>query len=269
MTLHMTCDQLESLLPQLVDDETSASAMTPAVRAHLDGCAECAALLDDLQRIRSAAASLPVLTPSRDLWSGIAARIEAPVVPLLEGMPMHRPRRTVSWRSVGIAASVLLLANVAVGYEFVRRGRIAATQARDAVDSAPLISRAVGTPDSSLGAFDALATETSPTFAGAPTVSFAAIQQEPQPRQREQAKVVYDREISRLRAILDSGRHKIDPATLSQLDRNLKLIDSAIVQCQEALQRDAASPFLIESLNNAYQTKVKLLRIAAAAASRG
>ena len=88
-------------------------------------------------------------------------------------------------------------------------------------------------------------------------------------RRREAAKVVYDREIGRLRAIVDSGRHKLDPATVAILDRNLRVIDLAIEQCNEALARDSSSTFLIESLNNAYQTKVKLLRIAAAAASRG
>ena len=39
-------------------------------------------------------------------------------------------------------------------------------------------------------------------------------------------------------------------------------------QVNAALQRDSSSTFLIESLNNVYQTKVKLLRMAAAAASR-
>jgi hypothetical protein len=93
-------------------------------------------------------------------------------------------------------------------------------------------------------------------------------QPQPQPRRREAAKAVYDREINRLRAIVDSGRHKLDPATVALLDRNLRIIDTAIEQCNTALQRDSSSTFLIESLNNAYQTKVKLLRIAAAAASR-
>jgi hypothetical protein len=89
-----------------------------------------------------------------------------------------------------------------------------------------------------------------------------------QPRRREAAKVVYDREIGRLRAIVDSGRARLDPATVALLDRNLRIIDTAIAQCTRALRSDSTSTFLIESLNNVYQTKVKLLRLAAAAASR-
>jgi hypothetical protein len=80
-------------------------------------------------------------------------------------------------------------------------------------------------------------------------------------------KVNYDREIVRLRAIVDSGRTRLDPATVALLERNLRIIDSAIVQCQNALARDPASNFLIESLNHAYESKVKLLHIAAVAST--
>src|SRR5262249_8529598 len=86
-------------------------------------------------------------------------------------------------------------------------------------------------------------------------------QPQQQPRRREAAKTVYDREITRLRAIVDSGRNKLDPATSALLDRNLRIIDTAIEQCNQALLRDSTSTFLIESLNNVYQTKVKLLRL--------
>src|SRR5207244_2949244 len=53
--------------------------------------------------------------------------------------------------------------------------------------------------------------------------TYAAVDQGPdesqqQPRRREAAKVVYDREITRLRAIVDSGRSKLDPATVALLD---------------------------------------------------
>ena len=122
MTLTMTCEQFEKLLPALLDEDTAGSAMTPAVRLHADSCVACRALLDELDAIRAGAASLPILAPSRDLWSGVAARIEAPVVPLVEGMQVVRPRRTVTWRSVGIAAAVLVVANVAVAYRVIRRG---------------------------------------------------------------------------------------------------------------------------------------------------
>ena len=92
----MTCEQFEAVLPQLLDDEPAA--LTHVGRAHLDACDECRALYDDLATIRAQASTLPVLAPSRDLWNGIASRIETPVLPLVDGLEVRRPRRQVSLR---------------------------------------------------------------------------------------------------------------------------------------------------------------------------
>src|SRR5262249_60584727 len=50
-----------------------------AVEAHLRGCAACAAVLADLKRIvaRAQQAGAVPRPPRADLWSGIAARIDA------------------------------------------------------------------------------------------------------------------------------------------------------------------------------------------------
>jgi len=52
---------------------------------------------------------------------------------------------------------------------------------------------------------------------------------------------------------------------LMQLARkhNLKVIDNAIAQCKDALGKDPNSRFLMESLNDALDSKVQLLRTAA------
>ena len=60
----------------------SAPPSVEPVEAHVASCVRCTALVRDLERIRAGAGELPELTPSRDLWSGIADRIETPVVPL-------------------------------------------------------------------------------------------------------------------------------------------------------------------------------------------
>lgn len=277
MTLSMTCEQFEDILPDLLDADTAPVALTPAVRGHLAACAGCRLLFADLSNARSAAAALPPLVPSRDLWSGIASRIQTPIVPLVDGMEVRRPRRQISWRSAGIAAAVLVVANLVVGYALTRGGStpMAALPDDTAGIPAPSIMR---TSVRSEGMMVPLRVPVRMAPARRSTIVLAAndVQgaQGPGPtqqptRRREAAKVVYDREIGRLLAIVDSGRHKLDPATVAILDRNLRVIDLAIEQCNEALARDSSSTFLIESLNNAYQTKVKLLRIAAAAASRG
>ena len=49
-----------------------------AVDAHLRGCAECAAVLNDLKRViaRAQGVAGAPRPPAADLWAGIAARIE-------------------------------------------------------------------------------------------------------------------------------------------------------------------------------------------------
>lgn len=280
MTLSMTCEQFEAILPDLLDDDTAPAAMTHAVRGHLAACAACAALHADLERIRERAGALPELQPGRDLWNGIASRIETPIVPLVDGVAARPPRRQLSWRAAGVAAVLLVVVNAGVTYQLLRRGvALAPDQAKSAATAvastpmpAPSVMRTTVEPEPIL---IPAPSRPEPRRSSAPTFVLATNgeqgpenpQQQPT-RRREAARLVYDREINRLRAIVDSGRSKLDPATAAILDRNLRIIDTAIEQCNEALTRDSSSSFLLESLNNAYQTKVKLLRIAAAAASR-
>jgi hypothetical protein len=280
MTLSMTCEQFEAILPDLLDDDTAAAAMTQAVRGHLAACTGCAALHADLERIRDTAAALPALRPGRDLWNGIASRIETPIVPLVDGVAVRSPRRQLSWRAAGIAAVLLVAVNAGITYQLLRRGVAlapddggsGATSVASTLMPAPAAMRTTVEPEPILiPAPSRLEPRrpSGPTFVLATNGAEGPENPQQQPtRRREAAKLVYDREINRLRAIVDSGRSKLDPATAAILDRNLRIIDTAIEQCNEALTRDSASSFLLASLNNAYQTKVKLLRIAAAAASR-
>ncbi|HJQ55108.1 MAG TPA: hypothetical protein VJ825_14810 [Gemmatimonadaceae bacterium] len=74
---------------------------------------------------------------------------------------------------------------------------------------------------------------------------------------------MYVNEISRLRSIIDNRRSQLDPVTVGVIEHNLAVIDSAIAQCRSALAKDPASAFLMQSLNNALENKVELLRTAA------
>jgi len=231
----MTCQQVEESVQDFLDAEIELSG---EMRAHLDGCAVCRALVSDLRAIRAEASALPALEPRSDLWSGIAARIAAPVVPIADRARSGPAVRHISWRWAGVAAAALVVASATVTYQMTRRGDTGTT---------PIVAM----PGQNVSTVDE-----SPAPARVVLAMSAA------------AKVDYDREIMVLRAVLDSGRSRLDPATVALLERNLRLIDTAIVQCRDAIAKDPASTFLIQSLNNAYDTKVKLLRIAAAA-SRG
>ena len=103
-----TCDDFDASLAALLEDELDSAARA-ATEAHAAECARCAGLLSDLNDIRADAARLPVLKPSRDLWDGIASRIEPPVIELPRSGVLHawqRPSRLA-------AAAVLLIAATA------------------------------------------------------------------------------------------------------------------------------------------------------------
>ena len=54
-----------------------------AVEAHLSGCVECRAVLDDLKAVIARASDLQESPPESDLWVGIAQAIECPALILL------------------------------------------------------------------------------------------------------------------------------------------------------------------------------------------
>src|SRR5204862_434099 len=75
----MNCDVFTDRLMAYLEQETDEPTRVTMDRHALE-CGDCGPLLAELRKVRSDAAKLPELTPSRDLWQGIAARIEAPVV---------------------------------------------------------------------------------------------------------------------------------------------------------------------------------------------
>src|SRR5205807_10341273 len=78
----------------------------------------------------------------------------------------------------------------------------------------------------------------------------------------------YDREIARLRVLVEQRRNQMDPITVAIIEKNLQVIDTAITECKKAIVRDPSSRFLIESLNQSLQTKVELMRTVALLPSR-
>ena len=178
----------------------------------------------ELEAIARRAAELPLLSPSRDLWSGIEARIQAEVVAL----PVHReapaPAR-LPWRRLAIAASLLVAATAGVTYSLVKQNAAAELAGNDSsAVSAPLAGSSV------------------------------------QPVSLQTAQQTFDREIGAMRKVVDERRRELDPATVAVLEKNLKLIDAAIAESKAALAKDPASAFLMDRLTHAYDTKLQLLR---------
>ena len=98
ITCDRFADKLSDYLERDVDEPTRAG-----MDAHAAECAECGALLTDLRSLRLGAANLPELVPSRDLWTGIAERIETPVV---EITPMRAQQLDgPAWRHSSVACA--------------------------------------------------------------------------------------------------------------------------------------------------------------------
>jgi len=266
----ITCDgfneQLADFLERAVSEPTRA-----AMESHAVGCDDCGPLLADLRRLRIDATNLPELTPSRELWSGIESRIQAPVLSL----PGARDVRIRRWRNplvLGLAAAGLVAVTATVTHWAESGGPVGQLAGRPETNSAhaptgspPAVA---ALPDSAVARsqFPAPASRSSGPAAERPS-GLSVHRSTGQPASpvrlasnKPSAEQTYDREIAGLLVVYNQRRPDLDSTTVAVVKRNLKIIDDAIAQTKQALRRDPASQFLMESLNDAFDTKVQLLR---------
>jgi putative zinc finger protein len=246
-------DEWTDKLSEFMDGELAADEQR-AVEAHLRGCAECAAVLDDLKRVvaRAQQAGAVPRPPSADLWPGIASRIDdgrsaaageqrvaktgAGRSSNLTAFRATAPRR-VAFTLPQLAAAAALVAAVSGGvvWRVVER----AAPARDQVASTPAAAEPSGSaPD--------------PGDQVVP-VSFADAQ--------------YDAAVSDLEKALKQGHGRLDTGTIATVEHNLQIIDQAIDQARQALAADPANAYLSGHLVEARRRKLDLLRRAAALTS--
>lgn len=277
-----TCDTFAEHLADHLDGDADAVTRA-AMDAHAARCAECAALLADLATIRREAAALPELVPARDLWSGISARIETPVVELTRtGRPVPGATARSAWqrhRWTGLAAAALVGITAVATYYATREALrptavtpVAATTPTVNVDGATIeatapVQVAEASPASAPGGPRTVAAEQEAPAAVSPAVrrgAPAAVAVSYRAGDLAALDSLYYREIIRLRRVLNDQRGQLDSTTVQVLDRNMRVIDRAIQECRAALAADPASRFLNEKLNEALETKIELLRTAAA-----
>lgn len=255
----ITCEQLDERLSAWLEHDVDAGTRA-ALERHAAGCARCGALVADLASLRREAVSLPVLVPSRDLWPGIEARIQAPVIMLDQSRAARSAGAPWAGRSrwwLGAAAAGLVAVTASVTYYATSR-----------VDPQPTTAAAspavVRTPDTTQpeqaseptievasGPERSTAQRAARPFAGSPTRSDVTQGAE------------YSRDVAQLRAIVTQRRSDLDSSTIVVLEKNLELIDRAIAESRAALQRDPASEFLADQLARAMTKKVAILRTAA------
>ncbi|MGZ8467957.1 MAG: zf-HC2 domain-containing protein [Gemmatirosa sp.] len=286
------CAAVDERLMDFLEGDLAAGDRA-AVEAHLAACGRCAALVADLRALATAAAALPTLPPARDLWAGIASRIEAPglsraergMVPLPargEGVvPLHvqpttrraapSARATVSVTHRWMAAAAVALMTVTAGatYLATRGADVAGTVATAAPtnqptpDSAMPVPIATPTPDAPLAAAPTAPEPRSEAASPAGPARLAARRAAPVPGAGLPGVADYDRAIATLRTAVGERRADLDSGTVAVLERNLRIIDEAIRQSREALAADPASPLAGRALTKALDRKVELLRTVA------
>ena len=238
--MSITDEHVDSLLSAWFEGDLG-DADRRAVDSHLRECLRCAKIVRDIEGIRHDAAKLPELAPSRDLWTGIAARIEAPVIDLTTRQaPARMPQRR-TWQMA--AAAVLLMAlSSGVTYVFTTSDqRSAISQTADSVNTSTPVAATPGVVVPPRPSRD----KGSPVL-----VSSEAVAPE----------ITYNQEITRLRAILDQRRSSLDASTIAVVEQSLRTIDQAIADARAALTTDASSPYLNDQLNRALEKKVSVLR---------
>jgi putative zinc finger protein len=265
MTEHITCEAFAAELADYLERDLTEPARA-ALESHAARCGDCGAVLADVRKLRDDAAHLPVLSPSRELWEGIASRIDAPVIPIGTRVPaVARPSRVraLPWIPLSAAAAALIMVTAGLTYY--------GTMVLMKSGAGPQVASTGGTPAAPVAstspAPQVAESNDSTRIPGQAPSSAIAIPVRVV-NTRLSAEQTYDLEITRLKVVVDRRRSQLDPATVVIVEKNLKIIDDAIAQCRAALVKDPASRFLIEALNTALDDKVELLRTVATLPSR-
>jgi len=230
----MTCHDAESLLHDALDAPLPP-ADAAALAAPLDTCAACRDLEADLALMRDATRALDRPIVPAPAWTRLSTQLEREG--LIASASAATPSRT-SWRGYAwmvVAASLL----AGVGAALLWRVSDRATPA------VPNAARPAAVPGN---AHDPRAVE--------------AIEIE-----LRVAAEHYEKAIAALEALVAEDRTQIDPAVAQVVERNLRLIDTAIADSRKALQGQPGSLVAQATLFDAYRQKVALLQDLIAMAS--
>ncbi len=250
------CRAFAQQLGDYLEGDLAASAQQE-MDAHRHSCAACHAFAAETEAMVQQASALPVMTPSRDLWSGIESRLTTDVIPLpprlasgitssavTTSLPM---RRTVSVRAFAVAAALLVTVSSAVTW---RVARVRPQQGQAQIELAQRLAPTVPSDNVIDGARDTIAAMGVDDAIPATLVAAS-------PAEVDE---IYEREITSLRTIVTERFTELDSTTVVELRRNLAIIDAAIADSRKALERDPNSRLLSSQLDRALETKLALMR---------
>ena len=204
------------------------------LEVHLAGCDSCRLLMAELSAVIDAAASLPDLEPTRDVWPEIAAGIgdlgvsrigygNADVIELPVRADARRPTRArgvfLSMPQLAAAAVLLILLSGAATW-FAGPG-LAVRNVQQLIPSPLSVTMASDDPTPP----EALASE-----------------------------------LAALEDVLARARVVLDPNTVRVLERNLAVVEQAIEDSYRALALDPENEFLVGYLERVFERKLEYLR---------
>ena len=217
----MSCERLDELLDDWLDG-TLEERDRHEVEAHLAACPECRERERGLRQVLAHAAALPrSVAPSRDLWLRIAERVGR--------------ERTWSWAGLGTGGGRALAAAATV---------VLALVAVLLVQRSPAPVHTVVIPDR---APEGGGGEARPAAVGIDP-NLAAVEAD------------YQAAANALLAALLQRRDELSPETIESVERNLAVIDEALAEVRQALEKDPASPELGRMLVSTHRKKVEVLR---------
>jgi len=217
----MICQELDDRLDGWVDD-TLPEAEKREAEAHLATCADCREQERRLRQLLTHASALPrSVSPPRDLWPGIAERIER--------------RRAWSWPrleawqpALAVAATVV----IALGAVLFGRQSPAPAPVHTVVIPSPAISDPV-------------------------RLHPAAVEMDPGLVAMESD---YQAAANALLEALLARKDEMEPETLASVQRNLAVIDEALGEVHRALEKDPNRPELGRMLVSTHRKRVDVLR---------
>lgn len=209
------------------------------MEAHLAECGGCRRTLEELRAVVAEAEALGPMAPPRDLWAGIAATIQAPLV------PPHAQTKVIAFPGQAAAEARA---------REERTGRLSFSAPQLAAASIVLIAASSlatwlvgpGFGGGPLGFVDAM---------GSAGAVVAASDEAAPPELAD--------ELQALERTLEEARSVLDPNTVRILERNLAVIEQAIADSRLALQQDPENEFLARHLERVYERKLDFLREAA------
>src|SRR5512140_3156007 len=104
----MTCAECDELFLDYFEHNLEG-AHRSRFDEHVASCIRCQGLIRDVDGIRNQAAELPDLVPSRDLWSGIEARIQPQVRSIATARAASMSR---TWLVAAAAALIVVTSSV-------------------------------------------------------------------------------------------------------------------------------------------------------------